>query len=656
MTNSETNAHESISDWERTARVLQPMIATVFFLSSLRLIIAQMSLRIYDQLGLGGTVVIGLVVFSAPLLAIPLKRQCTHPAVISALPLAMAVTRVLGQIWNRPDLNWIFAGLTIMLYGLFIPLYAGWLASRESRGIYALTWGIVAAVPLDLCLRALFASADTFFYRGVASLVAVLVLGLILSSRTVTWPRRTVRERIRPLGRGGWADGLILAGLGSTIFLAYTLYLNAAMAGPLANAPYPAAVATSVGIAALAAAALYYDAESVQLLDQSPLGTAILANLALLVSTGLLVFYRPSHWSLPLMAVGLGALLIDVVIYGRLLVSTRGHPSNALSLGLWIGLLLILGLTAPMLLYGADWVLLVAAGFTLLTAIIAGIKLRKRKCPARIVTAASWAWITAVALMILTAGVLFIQPAGPHSEPRDDITLMTYNIRSGYGAADTFDLRRTAGTIIEADADIVVLQEVNRGNGLNGYTDDIIGLMAVLRPAGYRYWTFGPAANLLYGNAIISRYPIVASETFPYDTVVAEDRSVLAARVKIGGRRLAVYSTHLTHVGKSSPERVSQVNQLLALAGSEGLPKAIMGDINTEPDHIEIQLLESRYTDAYLGAGGAPPGYTFRADDPHSRIDYIFTSSDLVPLEARVDTDTLASDHLPLIVRVRIQR
>jgi endonuclease/exonuclease/phosphatase family metal-dependent hydrolase len=84
------------------------------------------------------------------------------------------------------------------------------------------------------------------------------------------------------------------------------------------------------------------------------------------------------------------------------------------------------------------------------------------------------------------------------------------------------------------------------------------------------------------------------------------------------------------------------------------LPKAILGDMNTEPDLMEIQLLETQFTDAYTGAGADAPGYTFRADDPHERIDYIFTSAELTPLEARVGDDSQASDHRPVIARVRI--
>ena len=101
---------EPASDWERTARVLQPTLATLFFLSSLRMLEAQMAIRLYGRLGLPACLLIGLALCMTPLLAIILRRHCTHPIIISALPLGMALARVAGQIVNRPDVNWICAG------------------------------------------------------------------------------------------------------------------------------------------------------------------------------------------------------------------------------------------------------------------------------------------------------------------------------------------------------------------------------------------------------------------------------------------------------------------------------------------------------------------------------------------------------------------
>jgi endonuclease/exonuclease/phosphatase family metal-dependent hydrolase len=646
---------EPASDWERTARVVQPTLATLFFLSSLRLIEAQMAVRMVDRLGLCAVILIGASLFLTPLLGLALKRHCANPLVISALPSGMALARLAGQIFNRPDINWICAAVVIALYGLFLPLYAGWLGSRESRGVYAIAWAFIGAFLLDVCLRAIFASTDLFFNRGPFALIGTLILAAILSSRIITWPRRTVREQVRPLGRGGWADGVILAGLGGAIFLGYALFLNPSLAGPLANATYPVAVLTCVSVAALVATLLYYDADAVQWLDRQPLLIASLANLILLVVTAILVFDPLSHFSLPLLALGLAALMVDLVLFGRLIASTAGHPTIVLGVGWLLGGLLLLGLSAPLLLYQLSWILVVAAGLTLACAVAAAALLQARHCPTRSVRAASWAWAAAVGVVVLAAAVLLIQPAGATPEPRAILTLATYNIRSGFGADDAFDLRRTARVIVATDADVIALQEVNRGNALNGFTDSIIALGDLLRLAGYRYSTFGPAADPTHGNAIFSRYPIVASENAHFTAAEHEPRAVLAARVRIGGRRIAVYATQLTDVGESTPERLAQVSELLDVMAGESLPQVILGDLNARPESEELRRLNAAYADGYMSAGGAAPGNTYPANQPDRRIDYVLIGPGLRPLEGSTPAAELASDHLPVVVRVAVE-
>ena len=81
---------------------------------------------------------------------------------------------------------------------------------------------------------------------------------------------------------------------------------------------------------------------------------------------------------------------------------------------------------------------------------------------------------------------------------------------------------------------------------------------------------------------------------------------------------------------------------------------AILGDFNALPDASEVKLLRSRYADAYEAAGGVSPGHTYRADHPDRRVDYIFVGTGVRPLEAHVVEGELASDHLPLVVRVQI--
>ena len=52
---------------------------------------------------------------------------------------------------------------------------------------------------------------------------------------------------------------------------------------------------------------------------------------------------------------------------------------------------------------------------------------------------------------------------------------------------------------------------------------------------------------------------------------------------------------------------------------------------------------------------GPVRGYTFDSEDPVKRIDYIFTSGGVQLMHSRVvDAHRVASDHLPMAVKLRV--
>ncbi len=73
--------------------------------------------------------------------------------------------------------------------------------------------------------------------------------------------------------------------------------------------------------------------------------------------------------------------------------------------------------------------------------------------------------VVAFVLLVIACVWESIQWSAPDVEGplATDFTVMTYNIQSGFGADDTWDLERTANAIEEQQPDIVILQEVSRG-------------------------------------------------------------------------------------------------------------------------------------------------------------------------------------------------
>jgi endonuclease/exonuclease/phosphatase family metal-dependent hydrolase len=234
---------------------------------------------------------------------------------------------------------------------------------------------------------------------------------------------------------------------------------------------------------------------------------------------------------------------------------------------------------------------------------------------------------------------------------------MSYNLHFGFDVAGWSDLEATARAIEATGAEVVGLQEVSRGWYVNGSTDMLAWLQRRLRMPHAR---FAGASDPIWGNAVLSRYPIVAGQVLrlPREGVPLR-RSALRVEVDLGaGRRLRVVVTHLHHLEGPAGARVrlAQVPRLLeAVAGRPAT--VLMGDLNAEPGSAEVALLRrAGLTDAFTAGGGGPADeLTWPSDRPDRRIDYIWLSGDLAAT-GFVATTSTASDHRGIAVTVRQRR
>ncbi|HYQ41472.1 MAG TPA: endonuclease/exonuclease/phosphatase family protein [Polyangiaceae bacterium] len=153
--------------------------------------------------------------------------------------------------------------------------------------------------------------------------------------------------------------------------------------------------------------------------------------------------------------------------------------------------------------------------------------------------------------------------------------------------------------------------------------------------------------GLKFGNAVLSRYPIVAEQRFQLPgSESGETRSLLYAQCQTPHGSLPVFVTHLNwkfHQGAIRQRQVvfiaERVAELAPIGGPE-LPPVLMGDFNAAPDADEIRFLTGLcaleqktvyFADAWRFAGEGP-GYTYdranhyaaKAREPSRRIDYIF--------------------------------
>ncbi|HVG64144.1 MAG TPA: endonuclease/exonuclease/phosphatase family protein [Hyalangium sp.] len=234
-----------------------------------------------------------------------------------------------------------------------------------------------------------------------------------------------------------------------------------------------------------------------------------------------------------------------------------------------------------------------------------------------------------------------------------ELTLVSYNIHSGIGTDGRFDLRRVGEVLREIDADVIALQEVGDFRGKTSREDqpehlaDLLGM----------HMAFGPNVvrqGRRYGNAVLSRLPILKSKNYDLSVHRREPRGALRCDLELSeGRQLHVFCLHL---GLSLGERRQQESLLLSADILRDAvrrdPVVVCGDFNYWGNKPVPALVRRAIHDAALELRA--PARTYPSRLPLLRLDRIFVDMGVRPLTIRPHRSSLASlasDHLPLVMR-----
>jgi endonuclease/exonuclease/phosphatase family metal-dependent hydrolase len=224
---------------------------------------------------------------------------------------------------------------------------------------------------------------------------------------------------------------------------------------------------------------------------------------------------------------------------------------------------------------------------------------------------------------------------------------MTWNIHGALGRNPRFDLARVVEYVQGHAPDIIALQEVDsrrvRGAGTANPFD-------VLRDSLGRHGAHAHAISTAdgdYGQALISRWPLVSSAVHDLSYPEREPRRAIAADIATPAGELHVIATHL---GLSWRERSRQVEILLGLLEGLARPTVVMGDFN---DWLWVGSV--RRALRHVLPGGTKHR-TFPAVLPLLRLDCIYTSSTLRVASCRTDGVARSlSDHLPIIAEIDME-
>jgi endonuclease/exonuclease/phosphatase family metal-dependent hydrolase len=233
-----------------------------------------------------------------------------------------------------------------------------------------------------------------------------------------------------------------------------------------------------------------------------------------------------------------------------------------------------------------------------------------------------------------------------------------YNIHAGKDAAGKPNLDEVARLIRTLSADIVLLQEVDRGTKRSGGVDQLQLLMDRTDFDG----VFGRTLDYdggEYGIAALSRGGFGYKEIVPLRVTPPQARGggshePRGALVTVAHTRLGRWQAITTHLDASAGDEYRQqeadrLREILLERWATGTPLMLGGDMNATPDSAVIQkAIGFGLRDAWAECGQGD-GFTFPAAKPIKRIDYLFLTGNLRCTDARV-VDTQASDHRPLLV------
>jgi endonuclease/exonuclease/phosphatase family metal-dependent hydrolase len=239
------------------------------------------------------------------------------------------------------------------------------------------------------------------------------------------------------------------------------------------------------------------------------------------------------------------------------------------------------------------------------------------------------------------------------------LRILSYNIHKCIGGVDRkYDPVRTCDVIRKLDCDIVMLQEVDAGVS-RSRGDKQCDLLGDELGMPHRAWY--PNVDVRggghYGNAILSRYPLIETTNIDLSIRFKKKRSVLHGVVRVRhddiDRTVHVYNMHL---GLARFERRIQLAKFLDSHPFQNLhhdtPVVVGGDLNDVYGGLEGLLSPA----GFRGIERRP--LTFPAWGPMRPLDAIFVRGTVDFLKlSRCDSDQArrASDHRPLFADLRLR-
>ena len=587
-----------------------------------------------DTLGVGALDLLprALAPFLAGILLPILSRLLTVRYALGVGVIALVGARIANQMIDDPAIDHWTSGVAVAAFVGLLPLLL-------SLGREALVGGVLMGIALDSAIKGLGSSLDLAYRPGAAPLAATVAITAAVVYLMVKVP---IPARAGPRS----ISAITLIGFGPFLFVQYLVLQSP---GWIAESISVSTGLVMVGITALNLVGLWLAQRYGELRSMVALAAVLVAAAAVLAEGPSVVFAVLILLAIP--AAG--------ILWAGMVPDTPGTAVTPAAVPLTAGAVLFLifgfayylpldmdlGFTQAQARIGGSLALL---GFGLAAAA------SRRLFPPDSVPVGI-PLLTSLALLLPVVGLVGggTLAAAPEEGP---VRYMSFNIHQAFGTGGEMDVEAIARVILDSGATVVGLQEVARGGLLNANTD-LLHLLG--ERLGWEHTVFFGTTDTVWGNAILSRYPLGEAERQLLPLVgTLYQRGYLAAPVSTPEGEVLFISTHLQHINDADTNETDPEGDLypvhheqLAVIIEEWAgrrPAVLVGDLNAEPEWRQVEeLLAAGWVDTWSEAGSGP-GYTANAADPQHRIDYVFATPDLATVGVEV-IESQASDHFAVV-------
>jgi endonuclease/exonuclease/phosphatase family metal-dependent hydrolase len=637
----------------KRSKLILVALTLLLGLQSIRVLIPSLVLYLYATLNVNVWVVMvaGYGTFALAFVTPLLVRWLTPRGACWVAGVGLMLCRVVEQISTQPMVDVVVAVGGTVCFLWLLPLLFGRARDDNGEGLQAFTLSFLLGVSLDTTVRGLTGTLDLSWIPDPWPILTMIALASVFGYSL--W--RAARGEFTLIDEGSRASW-VLIGPGLLLFVQALIFQNQGWVAQLTGWSSSAALSWIMlgNVGALFAASYAWRNSWLRSTRWWPLAPGGALTLALF-------FAAVPGWIFALgVLVGLvsGGLLLAVIL-GDVLEPDSHVGIGRVSFGLGLGLLLFyilitiyyLSFLVSIPFPRAALAPIAGIGLMLCALVAAGQRPLERAPQTSNWKSLRWSAL----LMILPVSILMLESL-PRPKPISGtgypVRVMTYNIHGAYGLNGRQDVEAIAQVIEGAQTDVVILQEIERGWLLEGSTD-LLPLLS--RRLHMPYTVMGAVTDPISGNAILSRYPILASGQgyLPQlDTLIR--RGYVWAQIDLGaGETLRVVTTHLHHEPERSDVRIAQVDALLQAWGTQ--PQTVLaGDMNALPGSPEMQMiLEAGFVDAWREAGHGEVN-TAVGGHPNWRIDWILHTPDLIARDVEV-IESRASDHSAVVTTIALR-